>query len=323
MNNLRKQMQSMSVQTALKFMNIYPSYLELYRTGELQERIDALEALLSECRLCPRNCKAPRTEGEEGVCRAGNDLKVASAFPHFGEEPPLTGQFGSGTIFLANCNLRCVFCQNFDISHEGKGEYVSDKAFSDIMIRLQRLGCHNINLVTPTHYAARIVSALPLAIESGLQLPIVWNCGGYESEEVIRLLDGVVDIYMPDIKYSDEHYAIKYSRAPHYFERACDALKEMHRQVGDLEIDSRGIAKSGMLIRHLVMPEGVAGTERVMKFIAQELSKDSYVNIMDQYHPCYKAADFPEIDRRITAAEYEEALQAACSFGLHRGFKKV
>ncbi|MBE9503951.1 MAG: radical SAM protein [Proteobacteria bacterium] len=304
-------------------MKLYPSYLEVYRSGELEPRIAALEKLLDECTLCPRNCRVHRREGEEGVCKAGAGLKVSSAFPHFGEEPPLVGWGGSGTIFLTHCNLRCVFCQNFDISHEGKGEAVTAEEFADLMIRLQHMGCHNINFVTPTHYSAQIVSALPLAIESGLQLPIVWNCGGYESLEVIRLLDGIVDIYMPDIKYSEDLYSKKYSRAPGYFDVAKAALKEIYRQVGNLEVDARGIAKRGLLIRHLVMPGGVAGTEKVMKFIAEELSIECYVNIMDQYHPCYQAERFPEINRRITSEEYSEAITSAKSFGLHRGFQSI
>lgn len=301
-------------------MGSYPSYLELYRTGELELRMEALNSLLSPCRLCPRDCLARRVEGDVGVCRASNDLKVASAFPHFAEEPPLVGRQGSGAIFLSHCNLRCVFCQNFEISHEGEGEEVSPDAFARLMIQLQRKGCHNINLVTPTHYAAQIVSALPIAIAAGLEIPIVWNCGGYESEEVIRLLDGIVDIYMPDVKYSEDPCSKEYSRAPHYFDYAKAALKEMHRQVGDLRMNASGIAERGLLIRHLVMPGGVAGTERVMRFIAQELSKDSYVNIMDQYHPCYEAWRYPEINRRITGAEYVEAVAIALSCGLHRGF---
>lgn len=302
-------------------MKGYPSYLELHRTGELFERIEALNDILKKCRLCPRGCEVHRLEGEEGVCKAGNKLMVSSAFPHFGEEPPLVGWGGSGTIFLTHCNLRCIFCQNFDISHEGKGEEVSQEQFAGMMLNLQRQGCHNINFVTPTHYATQIVSALPLAIEGGLELPIIWNCGGYESLEVIKLLEGIVDIFMPDIKYSDDEHAKKYSKAPHYFDRAKEALMEMHSQVGDLEVDASGIARRGLLIRHLVMPGGVAGTEKVMEFIANELSKDSYVNVMDQYHPCYEANRFPEINRRITGKELREAVSIARSKGLHRGFE--
>lgn len=301
-------------------MDTYPSYIGLNRTGELQERIDALMEILSECRLCPRKCKVNRIEEETGVCKAGSKLVVSSAFPHFGEEPPLVGWGGSGTIFLAHCNLRCLFCQNFEVSHLGEGREVSPEEFAELMLNLQRMGCHNINFVTPTHYAPQIVSALPLAIEGGLELPIVWNCGGYESLEVIRLLEGIVDIYMPDLKYADDIYAKKYSRAPDYFGVAKEALREMHRQVGDLEIDGRGLARRGLLIRHLVMPGAVAGTEKVAQFIAEELSTESYLNIMDQYRPCYKAETVPEINRRITDKEFLEALDAAKATGLHRGF---
>ena len=301
-------------------MDTYPSYIGLNRTGELQERIDALMEILSECRLCPRKCKVNRIEEETGVCKAGSKLVVSSAFPHFGEEPPLVGWGGSGTIFLAHCNLRCVFCQNFEISHLGEGREVGPEEFAELMLNLQRMGCHNINFVTPTHYAPQIVSALPLAIEAGLELPIVWNCGGYESLEVIRLLEGIVDIYMPDVKYSDDIYAKKYSRAPDYFGVAKEVLREMHRQVGDLEIDGRGVARRGLLIRHLVMPGAVAGTEKVAQFIAGELSTESYLNIMDQYRPCYKAETVPEINRRITGEEFSAALDAARATGLHRGF---
>ena len=298
-----------------------PSYLELYRTGELHERIEALLGILKECRLCARECGVDRTKGEKGVCKAGERLMVSSAFPHFGEEPPLVGWGGSGTIFLTNCNLRCIFCQNYEISHLGRGSEVSGEDFAAMMLNLQRMGCHNINFVTPTHYSAQIVAALPIAIEGGLELPLVWNCGGYESLEVIKLLDGIVNIYMPDIKYSGEIQARKYSKAPHYFERVKAAVREMHRQVGVLEIDARGIARRGLLIRHLVMPGGVAGTEEVMRFIAEELSTESYVNIMDQYRPCYMADKFPEINRPITMDEYRDALETARSFGLHRGFE--
>ncbi len=300
-------------------MTVTPAYLELYRTGELHSRIAALTALLEECRLCLRECGVNRRLGKRGVCEAPAVLKVSSAFPHFGEEPPLTGVNGSGTIFFAHCNLRCIFCQNFDISHEGIGEEVTPSELAEMMLSLQRRGCHNINFVTPTHYAAQIISALPEAIEGGLELPLIWNCGGYESLEVIKLLDGIVDIYMPDLKYGDYEHAMLYSKAPGYFETAKRALIEMHRQVGDLEIDQRGIARRGLLVRHLVMPGGVAGTEQVVKFISEELSKKSYVNIMDQYHPCYEADCFPEINQPITGEEYEAAIDTAKGCGLWRG----
>ena len=248
---------------------------------------------------------------------------VSSVFPHFGEEPPLVGYFGSGTIFLTHCNLRCIFCQNYDISHGGQGKEVTTNEFADYMIYLQRLGCHNINFVTPTHFTSQIISTLPKAIEMGLELPLVWNCGGYESVEVIKLLDGIVDIYMPDFKYSSSPSAKKYSKAPDYPDIVKEILREMHRQVGVLKMDNRGIAYRGLLIRHLIMPDGIAGTREAMEFIAKELSPDSYVNIMDQYRPCYKAFEHPEIDRRITTEEYEDAVRFAREAGLHRGFLKV
>jgi putative pyruvate formate lyase activating enzyme len=301
-------------------MTGYPSYLEMYRTGELCRRIETLESRLEKCRLCPRECLAARLEGEKGFCRASSELKVASAFPHFAEEAALVGLGGSGTIFLSHCNLRCVFCQNYDISHFAEGEVVSGSELAQLMLGLQRQGCHNINFVTPTHYAAQIVAALPEAIEGGLQLPIVWNCGGYESLEVIKLLDGIVDIYMPDIKYADNEMAKIYSDAPGYFDRVKEALKEMHRQVGVLEVDARGIARRGLLIRHLVMPNGIAGTKEVMRFIADGLSKDSYVNIMDQYHPCHKASEYESINRTLSVEEYRQALEDAKACGLHMGF---
>ena len=301
-------------------MSIIPSYIKLYNSGELHERIKILNAILEDCRLCPRDCRKNRLKGEIGVCKAGAELMVSSVFPHFGEEPPLVGYFGSGTIFLTHCNLRCIFCQNYDISHSGEGKEVTTNEFADYMIYLQRLGCHNINFVTPTHFASQIISTLPKAIEMGLELPLVWNCGGYESVEVIKLLDGIVDIYMPDFKYSSSPSAKKYSKAPDYPDIVKEALREMHRQVGFLKMDNRGIAYRGLLIRHLIMPDGIAGTRDAMEFISKELSPDSYVNIMDQYRPCYKAFDHPEIARRITTEEYEDAVRFAREAGLHRGF---
>lgn len=301
-------------------MSIIPSYIKLYNSGELQERIKILNAILEDCRLCPRDCRKNRLKGEIGICKAGAELMVSSVFPHFGEEPPLVGYFGSGTIFLTYCNLRCIFCQNYDISHGGEGKEVTTNELTDYMIYLQRLGCHNINFVTPTHFASQIISTLPKAIEMGLELPLVWNCGGYESVDVIKLLDGIVDIYMPDFKYSSSASAKKYSKAPDYPDIVKEVLREMHRQVGVLKMDSRDIAYRGLLIRHLIMPDGIAGTREAMEFISKELSPDSYVNIMDQYRPCYKAFDHPEIARRITTEEYEDAVRFAREAGLHRGF---
>lgn len=296
------------------------AYIALHEKGELEERIDALREILKECRLCPRECKVNRLDGEKGYCQAGADLTISSAFPHFGEEPPLVGHYGSGTIFLTNCNLRCIFCQNYDISHLGQGERITGSELAQYMIGLQRRGCHNINFVTPTHYVPQIVAALPEAIGLGLEVPLVYNCGGYESLEVIRLLDGIVDIYMPDAKFSREEDATRYCNAPNYPQVMQKILLEMHRQVGDLMLDERGIAYRGLLIRHLVMPNGVAGTKETLSFIAKRLSVHSYVNVMDQYRPLYRSGEHPEIDRRITYREYREAIKIAKGEGLYRGF---
>ncbi len=297
-----------------------PSYINLFEKGELNQRVKLLKEFLEECRLCPRGCGVNRLRGEVGVCQAGLELKVSSAFPHFGEEPPLVGYRGSGTVFLTHCNLRCIFCQNYDISHLGNGEPMTSSDLARAMVRLQEMGCHNINFVTPTHYIPQIVASLPEAIEMGLRLPIVYNCSGYESLEVVRLLAGVVDIYMPDAKYMDSKRSKQFSNAPDYPEVLKRILKEMHRQVGDLTVDSKGLAERGLLIRHLVMPNGVASSEAVLRFIAEEISAHSYVNIMDQYRPEYRAHKWPEISRRITQKEYLEAIQWARRCGLYRGF---
>ena len=295
-------------------------YIELARTGKLAKKLESLTEILRECRLCPRECGVNRLEGQLGYCQAGADLMVSSAFPHFGEEPPLVGQHGSGTIFLTHCNLRCVFCQNYDISHLGRGEPIAPSDMARTMVRLQEMGCHNINLVTPTHYAAQIVAALPLGIEMGLRLPIVYNCSGYESLEILQLLDGIVDIYMPDAKFMEAQYARQFCNAPDYPEVLRVVLKEMHRQVGDLTLNSKGVAERGLLIRHLVMPGGVASSESVLKFIAEEISVHSYVNIMNQYRPEYRADEHRQIDRRTSPKEYLEATQIAKRFQLYRGF---
>ena len=301
-------------------MAFIPSYIGLFEKGELSQRINLLNELLKECRLCPRECQVNRLDGEVGYCGAGSELMVSSAFPHFGEEPPLVGYHGSGTIFLTHCNLRCIFCQNYDISHLGKGERITPSDMARAMLRLQNMGCHNINFVTPTHYAPQIVASLAEAIERGLCIPIVYNCSGYESIEVIQLLEGVIDIYMPDAKYMDEKFSKQFSNAPDYPEVIRKVLKEMHRQVGDLMTNSIGIAERGLLIRHLVMPGGVASSEAVLKFIAEEISVHSYINIMDQYRPEYQAYEYSEISRRITHKEYMEAIQIAKRLHLYRGF---
>ncbi len=301
-------------------MSSLPSYISLHKTGELQKRISALTDMLKECRLCPRQCNVNRLQGELGFCRAGDTLMLSSAFAHFGEEAPLVGSLGSGTIFLTHCNLRCVFCQNHDISHRGQGEAVTSQQMALYMVALQQRGCHNSNFVTPTHYVPQIVAALPYAIDRGLRSPLVYNCGGYESLEVIKLLDGIIDIYMPDVKWADSRVAEKYAQAPDYPAVVKEVLKEMHRQVGDLQMSKAGAAERGLLIRHLVMPEGLAGTGELMHYIATEISPHSYVNIMSQYRPEYRAGEFPELNRRITHEEYAEAIDWARKEGLYRGF---
>jgi putative pyruvate formate lyase activating enzyme len=286
--------------------------------GKLRQRTDQAEELLRNCTLCPRNCGVDRTAGETGFCKTGDKPLVSSWGPHFGEERPLVGRFGSGTIFFSRCNLGCVFCQNWTISHQGEGEELSCERLAGIMLELQEAGCHNINLVTPTHQTPMILRALSLAAEKGLTLPIVYNCGGYESVETLKLLEGVVDIYMPDFKYADPDMASRYSNADDYPRVAKAALEEMHAQVGDLLMDERGIALRGLLVRHLVLPGGIAGTGDVARFIAEEISRETYVNIMDQYHPCCKASEYPPINRRITSREYAEAVRMAIAAGLTR-----
>jgi putative pyruvate formate lyase activating enzyme len=304
-------------------MDYTPPYLDLYKTGELQKRISCLNHILVKCELCPRGCQVNRLKGELGFCRAGAKLMVSSAFPHFGEEAPLVGNRGSGTIFFTHCNLRCVFCQNYDISHQGNGEIISSEQLAGYMVALQERGCHNINFVTPTHYLPQIIASLPYAIDLGLHIPLVYNCGGYESLGIIKLLEGVIDIYMPDVKFADRAVAEKYADAPDYPEAVKAVLHEMHRQVGDLTINGRGIAERGLLMRHLVMPQGLAGTRDVMQFIASEISSDAYVNIMNQYRPEYKSCNFPELNRGITLKEYSEAITFARHEGLSRGFDQA
>jgi len=295
------------------------SYVPAAQGEALHRAADSLEQLLSPCRLCPHRCGAERLNGHQGKCRLGVEVPMASAMSHFGEEPPLVGARGSGTIFFSSCNLACVFCQNFEISHYRNGSEVTPQQLARMMLRLQSLGCHNINLVTPTHVIAGIVRALEYAVPAGLAIPLVYNCGGYESVETLQLLEGLIDIYMPDIKYSSNVEALRYSGAPEYWERVQEAILEMHRQVGDLKLDSRGIAQRGLIIRHLVMPGGIAGTSRVLDFVARRVSLSSYVNVMDQYRPCFRAHRIPELCRPITRSEFIEAVAIARRNGLSRG----
>ncbi len=294
-----------------------PAYLRLHATGELAQRRDKALQMLAECRLCPRECGVDRLSGETGFCRSGRQAQVSSYNPHFGEEQPLVGIGGSGTVFLTNCNLRCIFCQNYDISHLGHGREVSAQQLADMMLELQHIGCHNINFVTPTHFMPQILEALVIAADAGLNVPLVYNCGGYESLEALRILGGIIDIYMPDAKYGDGQVAQRLSAAPDYPPRMQAAIREMHRQVGDLQIDDRGLAERGLIVRHLVLPAGLAGTADIMRFLAS-LSPETYVNVMAQYRPCYQAHQDEQIDRRITTEEYRQAVQAAYEAGLHR-----
>jgi len=301
------------------------AYLALHRSGELEERVRSAYDHLHRCDLCGRDCGVDRSAEspeEWGSCNTGMRAKVASYGPHFGEEDPLRGTQGSGTIFFAWCNLSCQYCQNYDISQRGHGREVEPEELAQMMLSLQEQGCHNVNLVSPTHATPPILEAVMIGAEAGLHLPLVWNTGGYDSLATLALLDGLVDIYMPDMKYADAEIGLKYSKVKRYPEVNQAAVKEMHRQVGDLVMDERGIAKRGLLVRHLVLPEGLAGTAKVAQFLAEEVSRDTYVNIMDQYRPSYKAGDLPPLGRRVTREEFEKAKNQARKAGLHRFDKR-
>jgi putative pyruvate formate lyase activating enzyme len=294
-----------------------PAYAKLEREGRLAQRVSQARAILERCQLCPRGCGVNRLSGERGFCRAPASAVVFAAHPHFGEEMSLVGDHGSGTIFFSHCNLRCIFCQNWPIAHEGQGTPASDEQVADMMLDLQRTGCHNINLVTPTHVMPSILSATRIALAKGLRIPLVYNTSGYERLETLRILDGIVDIYKPDMKYADPEKAAKYSAgASDYPEVARKAVLEMHRQVGVLKLDRRGIALRGLMIRHLVMPNRVAGTQEFIKWVAENLPKSTYVNIMAQYRVEYRAYDYPEIARGITVEEFLEAMEWAKWHGL-------
>jgi putative pyruvate formate lyase activating enzyme len=294
-----------------------PAYKKLERDGGFARRVEKAYALFENCRLCPRECGVDRTRGDIGFCRAPVKPVVYGAHPHFGEEMPLVGQGGSGTIFFSNCNLRCLFCQNWPISLEGQGGEMRDEDLADMMVNLQKIGCHNINVVTPTHVMPNILNATRIALKKGLNLPLVYNTSGYERIEILRMLDGIVDIYMPDLKYMDPDKAAKYSAgASDYPEVTKKAIVEMQRQVGELMVDGRGVALRGLLIRHLVMPNRVAGTEKFVRWVAESLPKSTYINIMSQYRVEYKAFEHPEIARGITAQEFLEAMDWAEKYGL-------
>lgn len=295
-----------------------PSYIKTYQSGLLEKKIQQSFSLLEECTLCPRRCRVNRIKAETGFCRAGLLPRIASFAPHFGEERPLVGKNGSGTIFFSFCNLYCRYCQNYSISHRGEGQEVSFETLARMMIQLQSLGCHNINLVTPTHYVPQILQAVALAIEMGLAIPLVYNTGGYDSLTTLQLLEGIIDIYMPDFKYADSRVAQEYSQAADYPEVARTAIKEMHRQVGDLTINDEGLAEKGLLVRHLILPQGLAGTEKILQFLAEEISQQTYVNLMDQYYPCGDIPFSSPLARRITRNEFQAALKLARQYGLTR-----
>ncbi len=297
-----------------------PAYLALYRSGELARRVEQARQELAACRVCPRNCGVNRLEDEQGFCRTGRYAIVSSAFPHFGEEDVLRGWRGSGTIFFSMCNLRCVFCQNYEISQQGEGRPLSPEAIAALMLRLQAMGCHNINWVTPEHVVPQVLEALLIAVEGGLRIPIVYNTSAYDSLRSLQLLDGVVDIYMPDFKFWSPELARRYLKAADYPEVARRVLKEMHRQVGVLKVDEHGLAKRGVLVRHLVMPGYLEETRQILRWLATELSPDTYVNLMDQYYPAGRvlAGGYPELNRRLTGEEFRQAQEFAREAGLWR-----
>jgi putative pyruvate formate lyase activating enzyme len=293
---------------------VYPSYLSLTES-QWKERIERALSLLESCEVCPHRCRVNRLKGELGFCKTGKNAIVDSYFPHRGEEKPIRGYRGSGTVFFSYCNMRCVYCQNYQISQLGEGREVSPEELAEMFLELQAMGCHNLNLVTPSHVVPQILSALYLAVQKGFRLPIVYNTSSFDSLESLMLLEGIVDIYLADLKYADREVARRYSKVKNYPEVAMTAIREMHRQVGDLILDERGIAVRGLLIRHLVLPNGLAGTEKVAEFLGS-LSKNMAVNVMDQYYPSYMAWKYPELSRRITQREYHQALSSMEGFRL-------
>jgi len=295
-----------------------PAYIETFQKGLLKEKIKKAHKMLAACVLCPRRCKVDRLSGETGVCKTGEQAYVSSYNAHFGEEAPLVGKHGSGTIFFTHCNLLCIFCQNYDISHQGHGQEVSTEQLASIMLYLQNAGCHNINFVTPSHVVPQILAAVEIAADMGLSVPLVYNSGGYDSTHTLKLLEGVVDIYMPDFKFWDPEIAKQACDAEDYPEMARQALIEMHRQVGDLVTDEAGIAQRGLLLRHLVLPNRLAGTRQAMQFIAKKISTNTYVNIMPQYRPCGRADEIKELSVHLSQKDFTTALEEAIEEGIER-----
>ncbi len=298
----------------------YPSYIDAFNSGILRKKIEDSIGMLESCSICPRKCGVNRLKDETGFCRTGRNAICCSYLAHHGEEPAISGTKGSGTIFFSRCNLKCVYCQNFDFSQEEEGRQVSADELAAYMLELQDLGCHNINFVTPTHIMPQILESLAIAVQKGLSIPLVYNTSGYELPEMIKLLDGIVDIYLPDARYAEGTYSARYSSAQDYPEYNKSSIKEMFRQVGRGEFDKEGIIKRGLIIRHLVLPENISGTEKICAFISNELSPQVYVSLMSQYHPCYKACDHPSLDRRITMEEYDHAIGCLKKYGLENGW---
>jgi putative pyruvate formate lyase activating enzyme len=298
-------------------MNTYtPKYIEEKHQGGLLKKIRQSSALLTSCTLCPRQCRKDRTKGEKGYCETGTRAVVSSFSPHFGEEPQLVGDHGSGTIFFSHCNLKCVFCQNYELSVKGMGQEVDDEQIASMMLHLQKIGCHNINLVTPTHVVPNILRALDIAVDYGLNIPLVYNCSGYESIDTLHILKNIIDIYMPDFKFWDSDRSKKYCHAGDYPEVAKNAVREMEDQVGDLKVDARGIACSGLIVRHLVMPGFLDDTHHILKFLAEKVSPRTHVNIMSQYHPMGDASKIKELSSPLSPEEYRKALHTARKLNL-------
>jgi putative pyruvate formate lyase activating enzyme len=295
-----------------------PAYVQLLESGELQHRVVEAATHLTRCDGCGWECKVDRRTDKLGVCRTGLKVRVSSYGPHMGEEHPITGLQGSGTIFFTRCNLRCQFCQNHDISQTNNGVETEPDELASIMLKLQSYGCHNINLVSPTHVVPQIMAAVLIAAQNGLRLPLVYNTGGYDSLIILKLLDGIIDIYMPDMKYANANVALKYSKIRNYPRVNQAGVREMYRQVGDLQLDDQGIATRGLLVRHLILPHNSAGTSQIVRFLAEEISKDIYLNLMDQYHPCFNARLYPRLNRPITSQEFQTAVNLAHEAGLHR-----
>jgi len=308
------------MQNKNKISDNYPSYLKSYQDARLKKAARECSEMLRSCQLFPRQCKVNRLNNQLGFCNTGLTAKVYSFMPHFGEEPPISGTKGSGTIFFSGCNMSCCYCQNFEFSQMGKGKNVNSNELANIMLELQKKGCHNINLVTPTHVLPQILNALLIAIPKGLNIPLVYNTGGYELPSIIKLLEGIVDIYLPDMRYANESSALEYSNAKRYPKYNQQAIKEMHRQIKNSVFDRDGIMKKGLIIRHLVLPGKQEETEKILKFIASEISLETHISLMSQYMPLYKAVNIPQLSRRVTKKEYQAAQNILENYGLLNGW---